>query len=127
MAKRDRTIETREENNINFILVSEKAPRLKTISISPLKYIVPADVYDTIFRGGFIRFAIELMLSLLFCRDNTKIAINTAYSAATDCITAEGSQKVPAVLAAELPVLSFPERVKKLKITRAKIKKTSSL
>jgi hypothetical protein len=51
------------------------------------------------------------------------MAINTAYNAATDCITAEGSQKVPAVLAAELPVLSFPERVKKLKITRAKIKK----
>jgi hypothetical protein len=67
------------------------------------------------------------MLSLLLCRDNTKIAINTAYNTATDCITAEGSQKVPSELAAELSVLSFPERVKKLKITRANKKKTSSL
>ncbi|HWR24860.1 MAG TPA: hypothetical protein VN278_01390 [Methanosarcina sp.] len=55
-----------------------------------------------------------------------KMAINTAYNAATDCITAEGSQK-PVVFEAEFPAFSFPERVKKLKIIRAKIKKTSSL
>jgi hypothetical protein len=42
MDRRDRAIEKREENNINFILVSEKAPKLKTINMSPLKYIVPA-------------------------------------------------------------------------------------
>lgn len=34
-------------------------------------------------------------------------------------ITAEGSQKVPPELAAELSAFPFPDRVKKLRITRA--------
>ncbi len=127
MAKRDRTIEIREKISRSFILASENEPKLKTISISPLKYIVPAAVYDTIFRGGFILLAIELVLSLLLCKDSIKIAINTAYNAATDCITVEGSQKVPPELAAELSAFPFPERAKMLKITRANKKKTSRL
>ena len=53
-----------------------------------------------------------------------KIAINTAYSAATDCITAEGSQKVPSVV---LPVLSFPERGKEAQNNQSKNKEDFQL
>ncbi|MPM85959.1 hypothetical protein SDC9_133042 [bioreactor metagenome] len=56
-------------------------------------YMLPTAVYDTILRGGFSLFAIEWMLSRFLCRARAKMAINTAYTAAIDCITVEGTQK----------------------------------
>ncbi|MDY9926864.1 hypothetical protein [Methanosarcina sp.] len=56
-----------------------------------------------------------------------KIAINTAYNAAVDCITAEGSQKAFEELPPAVPMLSLSKSVKKLKIAREEKRSNSSL